>query len=420
MASESVSTSDTSTSSSNLPKNKKRAFYCVGKDKVNMSFRLGLENYSNMIPQISKEIYSNFSYQYKKRSVPHRYTRTSKVNDTAQHNNQQSHGVTTSSYSRCYVEDFMTRKVGESILLLVPTRYLDDPFTPWYELMSSDIPCSDFSFTKQSYRGYIGTITTNPKISQVSAGMHISDYSDGFGNHNYGSNVKFGECDHEMIAVLVTWKHVLEGKRDGIMVWREEESFRNVFVNFSDRGKTNQGMLGLLNTLFLEVYGDRIQCMHLIHCYYRKTILMQQQYMKQADLKINSYAPIDMVSDVYNNLLTKCDLIFKHAIELTYTDYVVIGSPIVTSQQIGLMVDLYTSSMPSHFNAFFEVLGFNQKSSLTKNLHLRQAGYYKKQVFYNMLAMSRQRNAHKMKHWAMISSGANYGRGIGEIVNRRS
>ena len=58
----------------------------------------------------------------------------------------------------------------------------------------------------------------NPKISQVSAGMHIADYSDGFGNHNYGSNVMFGECDHETIAVLVTWKHVLEGKRDGIMV----------------------------------------------------------------------------------------------------------------------------------------------------------------------------------------------------------
>ena len=141
--------------------------------------------------------------------------------------------MTTSSYFRCYVEDFMTRKVGESILLLVPTRYLDDPFTPWYELMSSDIPCSDFSFTKQSYRGYIGTITTNPQISQVSAGMHISDYSDGFGNHNYGSNVMFSECGHEMIAVLVTWKHVLEGKRDGIMVWREEESFRNVFVNYN-------------------------------------------------------------------------------------------------------------------------------------------------------------------------------------------
>ena len=37
-----------------------------------------------------------------------------------------------------------------------------------------------------------------------------------------------------------------------------------------------------------------------------------------------------------------------------------------------------------------------------------------------MLAISIQRNAKRMKHWAMISAAANYGRGIGEIVNRRA
>ena len=42
------------------------------------------------------------------------------------------------------------------------------------------------------------------------------------------------------------------------MVWLEGDSFCNVFVNFSDRGKTNQEMIALMNTLFLEVYGDRI------------------------------------------------------------------------------------------------------------------------------------------------------------------
>ena len=142
--------------------------------------------------------------------------------------------------------------------------------------------------------------------------------------------------------------------------------------------------------------------MHLIHCYHRKTTIMQQQYMKQTDIKISSHTPIDMSSDAYNNLLTTCDFIFKKEIELTYTDYVVIGNPIITSEKIGLMVDLYTSSVPSHFNAFFEMLGFNQKSALTRNLHLLQSGYYKMQVFYNMLAMSKQRNPHKMKHCAMI------------------
>ena len=64
-ANESVSTSDASTSSSNLPKNKTCACYCVGKDKVNISFWLCLENHSNMIPQISKEIYSNLAIKTK-------------------------------------------------------------------------------------------------------------------------------------------------------------------------------------------------------------------------------------------------------------------------------------------------------------------------------------------------------------------
>ena len=34
--------------------------------------------------------------------------------------------------------------------------------------------------------------------------------------------------------------------------------------------------------------------------------------------------------------------------------------------------------------------------------------------------MARQKNPQRMKNWAMISSGANYGRGVGEIVNRRA
>ena len=37
-----------------------------------------------------------------------------------------------------------------------------------------------------------------------------------------------------------------------------------------------------------------------------------------------------------------------------------------------------------------------------------------------MLAMARQKNPQKMESWAMISQGVNYGRGTGEIVNRRT
>ena len=53
----------------NLPIPKTKVFYSVTKDKVNMSFRVGVDNYTNMVPQLSKDIHSNFSYQYQLRSV---------------------------------------------------------------------------------------------------------------------------------------------------------------------------------------------------------------------------------------------------------------------------------------------------------------------------------------------------------------
>ena len=333
-------------------------------------------------------------------------------------------GIIIANYTRCYVEDFMTRDIGESVLVLLPSRYADDTFSSWHYLMSTDIKFIDISFTRHNYRGYIGIITTNPILARVQNGMHRSDYTAGFGNHNYGCNVSFEGSDSQANPIthscLITWKQVLEGKIDGIMVWRENSIFRNVYSNFDDRCKTNQGVLAVLNTLFPEVYGDRIQCMHLIHCYHRTTIKMQQKYIKASDIIIDSYSPIDLNGKVYDEFLNRCDSYFQEAIKLAYTDYVVIGSPIVTRPVIDMLVDSYVNSMKSHFDTFYEILGFKSKSKQTKNTHLNQSGFYKRQVFYNMLAMSRQKNPHKMKHWAMISAGANYGRGIGEIVNRRA
>ena len=80
---------------------------------------------------------------------------------------------------------------------------------------------------------------------------------------------------------------------------------------------------------------------------------MQQQYMKESEVLIKSYAPIDMSSKIYNDMLMNCDILFKQAIEVTYTNYVVITSPIISWEKIDAMVDIYTTSMPSHFNTFF-------------------------------------------------------------------
>ena len=104
-------------------------------------------------------------------------------------------GISIANYTRCYVEDFMTRDIGESLLVLLPTRYADDAFSSWFSLMSSDIKYIDICFTKHNYRGYIGIVNTNPLLVRVQNGMHRSDYSAGFGNHNYGCNIRFEGSD---------------------------------------------------------------------------------------------------------------------------------------------------------------------------------------------------------------------------------
>ena len=152
-------------------------------------------------------------------------------------------GISISNYTWCYVEDFMTRDIGESLLVLLPPRYEDDTISSWFSLMSTYIKYIDICFTKHEYRGYIGIVNTNPILAQVQNGMHRSDYSAGFGNHNYGCNVIFEGSDSIANPIrhtcLITWKHVLEGKIDGIMVWKESNIFRNVYSNFADCCKTN-------------------------------------------------------------------------------------------------------------------------------------------------------------------------------------
>ena len=123
----------------------------------------------------------------------------------------------------------------------------------------------------------------------------------------------------------------------------------------------NQGVLAGLNTLFPDVYGNLIQCMHLIHCYYRTMIKIQQKYIKASDMIIDLYSPIDLNCKVYDEFLNRCDSYFQEAIKLAYTNYVVIGNPIVTRPVIDTLVGSYVNSMKSHFDTFYELLGFKSK-----------------------------------------------------------
>ena len=118
--------------------------------------------------------------------------------------------------------------------------------------------------------------------------MHVSDYLADFGNHNYGCTLQFS-LQH---STLLTWTSVLEGRKDGIQVWRRSHDFRNVFLNYSARIKTSSGLMSLTNLLYGEIYGDRVQALHILDCHNRATITAQNRQVKEYESIVQSNAPV--------------------------------------------------------------------------------------------------------------------------------
>ena len=193
-----------------------------------------------------------------------------------------------------------------------------------------------------------------------------------------------------------------------------------MYTNFADRSKTTQGLNSLMNSLYSEVYGDRLQCLHLLLSYHRANNKNHSVTIRQYDSLVQNFEPAVLEGESYNLLLSDLNTSFGVSIKKCYGDFVVIGSPIITRTETDVLVALCKSKMPYHYKTMYAMLGYNKKVGITKNKHLVETGYYDRQVFYSFLSMSRQRNPHKIMNWAIISACANYGRGCGDMVNRRS
>ena len=193
-----------------------------------------------------------------------------------------------------------------------------------------------------------------------------------------------------------------------------------MYTNFADRSKTTQGLNSLMISLYSEVYGDRLQCLHLLLCYNRANNKSQSVTIRKYDSIVQNFTPAVLEGESYNLLLSDLNTSFGLSIQKCYGDFVVIGRPIITRKETDVLVSLYKTKMPYHYKTMYSMLGYHKKVGMIKNKHLVETGYYDRQVFYSFLAMSRQKNPQKMMNWAIISACANYGRGCGDMVNRWS
>ena len=176
-------------------------------------------------------------------------------------------------------------------------------------------------------------IATNPKRDSVLSGITQYDLMDGLGSNNSGCLVDFGvDAENFTILKLVTWNMVFKGGIVGLQVWSQRKDIRNLGTAFNNRKKPNIGLVSLLNAMYFEMYGDRLQCTYLIACFYRTQLKQKQLDMKQMISLKESEDDKEQVlfeGENYHDLISAIDVIFKEAIIQTYTSFSVLGQALV-------------------------------------------------------------------------------------------
>ena len=188
--------------------------------------------------------------------------------------------IVLNNYRRCNVENYTTRTILEQLLVTVPHRYCIKESSKWYNVLKSDLKSIIVEFTNEKFTGLIDIVATNPMCNQVQSGMHLTDYESGFGNHNNGCTINF-VSKKQTLTILLTWKEIIGGRKNGIQVWQISDTYRDIFSNFADRSKVSHGLTALFNSLYNKVYGDRLQSLHLINCFNRATMKNQNKSIRK-------------------------------------------------------------------------------------------------------------------------------------------
>ena len=361
---------------------KSDSYYKVTNHMLNLSFRFSStidDNYTNISSHISKDINGNFNLEYKlcttlqRRSNRNRTSHEINKQTLTSANDNEAAATKTElvetnfsdfyndlivcSFLRCYVEDFMTRNIGEILLVLIPANYFIMATSKWTQIFDSDIRSTPVQFTKVKYSDYMGVVSTNPFINNVLSGMYLSDYESGFITHNYGCSIMF-PLTTSSESIIITWQEVLDGKKNGIQVWRIGDVYRYVYSNFTHCSKTAQSLTALMSTLYAEVYGYWRQRLNLVNFFNRANMKNQGKLIRDYEGIIQKYIHVVLCGELFEALLDRYNDLFGLAIKKCYSDFVVICQPIITCVEIDGLVELYKSKMSNHYHTMYSTMIF--------------------------------------------------------------
>jgi hypothetical protein len=195
-------------------------------------------------------------------------------------------GYLLSGYIRCYLEDFMALKAKSSIRVLCPSDQ---------NIFEDHKPIHQVQLSSSKFNVFDCIIDATPNYEWVKQSLTYTDIKYALTRGNYGSYIQVTNNNtqsHTGESVLLTWREVLLGRSTGVQVWREESTFRDMIDMFKNKRKNKDKMMQLLNSLHDEIYGDRIQLYHLIHCYYRINLQENMYNMKEMTTLVSTFEPI--------------------------------------------------------------------------------------------------------------------------------
>ena len=318
------------------------------------------------------------------------------------------------NWRRCYVEDAMALDVNEIVFVLVPKK---DTST-----MKEFTPAFEVTFCKNKYKAYYCKVTSAPYRSKLfNGGISMKDLSDGFGDKNFGfyvstspynsGNNTRSSNNQEEYEYLITWNCVLNGGIHGLQVWRNTMKYRNVFHVFRARKKLRESCEFIMNSLYEEVFGDRVQLGHINNCFHRANSEATSALLTELKKTLHLYEPAILTGETYRSLLCSIDETFRRAIETSFYTFSSINAPLITSESVNKMANSYKTKLPNHYDTMKKMFNYDKKSNQVKNYHLEMNNYYNRRLLHNFIAQSRVINSNNCIHYAIVSTASTYGRG---------
>ena len=338
--------------------------------------------------------------------------------------------------NRCVVEDVMCLPENTEVTVLIPKPKQKDNLSSIQSNTYVECERSYFQYgneKNQQYYMYIGYIHSCPNqiyasidaltLHQINNAL-LPERNNGYGitcmlqqclyNHSFSSTSshKFKLC--------IKWSDVLYGRKNGIQIWTHVPQLRDYSNNFkkNQNAITTDEMNDVLGYISDEIFMDKLATTNLLLKYYTVDSKRKSSQTNNNSIVISPSSTINFDRVAYNHVNDIIEDTFYNAIEKCYKSFCKITQPLLSRHDIDKLVSLYKTYLTSHYNLQMEMMGYTQKLQLSRNKHLKDAGYYDRLVFYLYLSQERVRFNQSLTSWGMVTAGAAYAKGENSVDNK--